>query len=86
MNTYGLTVRGAEKPPESVRYSMKWLQNLAKIVIDPERCPYTAQEFTSYEYPRTKDGLVMSIYPDENNHSIDSTRYALNLQWRKAGN
>jgi len=28
----------------------------------------------------------MSIYPDENNHSIDSTRYALNLQWRKAGN
>ena len=86
LNTYGLTVKGAEKPPESVRYSMKWLQNLAKIVIDPERCPYTAQEFTSYEYPRTKDGLVMSIYPDENNHSIDSTRYALNLQWRKAGN
>jgi len=86
LNTYGLTVKGAEKPPESVRYSMKWLQNLAKIVIDPERCPYTAQEFTSYEYPRTKDGLVMSIYPDENDHSIASTRYALNLQWRKAGN
>jgi len=86
MNNYGLTVRGAEKPAESVRYSMKWLQNLAKIVIDPTRCPFTAQEFTSYEYPRTKDGLVMSVYPDADNHAIDAVRYATNLIWRKAGN
>ena len=85
LNTYGLTVKGAEKNPGSVHYSIKWLQNLVKIIIDPERCPYTAQEFTSYEYPRTKEGLIMSVYPDENNHSIDSTRYALNLQWRQPG-
>ena len=83
---YGLTVRGAEKPAESVRYSIKWLQNLARIVIDPARCPHAAQEFASYEYPRTKDGLVMSVYPDENNHAIDAVRYATNLIWRKAGN
>ena len=86
LNIFGLTVRGAEKPPESVRYSIKWLQNLAKIVIDPARCPETAQEFASYEYPRTKDGLIMSVYADANNHSIDAVRYALNLVWRKRGN
>ena len=34
---YGPTCRPAEKGPESVKYSMKWLQSLTAIVIDPER-------------------------------------------------
>jgi len=54
-----------------------------KIIIDPERCPNTANEFLSYEYLRSKDGEIISGYPDSNNHLIDATRYATNDIWRK---
>ena len=82
---YGANARGAEKGPGSVDYSMKWLQGLNKIIIDPVRCPYTTTEFTDYEYERSKDGEVISEFPDKNNHAIDSIRYALNLIWRRRG-
>lgn len=82
---YGLTVRGAEKGPESVKYSMKWLQSLAAIVIDPERCPYALEEFLGYELEQDKNGDFISAYPDKNNHFIDAARYATNLIWRRRG-
>jgi len=82
---YGSNCRGAEKGPDSVKYSMKWLQGLTAIVIDPVRAPYHAQEFSEYEYERTKDGEIISEYPDKNNHAIDDTRYATNLIWRRRG-
>ena len=82
---YGSSMRGAEKGPESVKYSMKWLSALAKIVIDPKRCPVTAQEFSTYEYEQDKDGNYISGYVDKDNHCIDSVRYALNNIWKKRG-
>ena len=83
--SYGSMMRGAEKGPESVKYSMKWLSGLAKIVIDAKRCPVSAQEFCTYEMEQDKDGNYISSYPDENNHCIDSVRYALNQVWNKKG-
>lgn len=83
--SYGLSCRGAEKGPGSVDYSHKWLQSLAAIVIDPVRCPDTFKEFTEYEFERTKDGEVVSGYPDANNHHIDAVRYALEPVWRRRG-
>lgn len=82
---YGPVCRGAEKGPESVKYSIKWLQSLTAIVIDPQRCPYHADEFLNYELEQDKDGNFISEYPDKNNHFIDDTRYATNLIWRKRG-
>lgn len=82
---YGPTCRGAEKGSESVKYSIKWLQGLTAIVIDPERCPYAAIEFVDYAYERTKDGEIIEAYPDKNNHSIDRVRYATNLIWKRRG-
>lgn len=84
MNAYNLFVRRADKFPDSVRYSMKWLQSQT-IVIDPKRCPYTAKEFTEYEYARTKDGEIISQFPDANNHAIDAVRYATNPIWAQRG-
>ena len=84
--TYGIAARGAEKGPGSVEYSMKWLASRAEIVIDPKRCPYAAEEFSVYEFMRDKEGNVVSGYPDENNHSIDAVRYALNPVWKRRGN
>jgi phage terminase large subunit len=73
----GIDARAAEKGPGSVEHGMKWLQTRVEIVIDPKRCPRAADEFVSYEHPVNKDGEYISAYPDENNHTIDGTRYAL---------
>lgn len=82
---YGSTMMGAEKGAGSVEYSMKWLSSLAKIVIDQNKCPTTAQEFSTYEYQQDKDGNYISGYVDADNHCIDATRYALNQIWKKKG-
>lgn len=82
---YGANVRAAEKGPDSVEYSMKWLQSLAAIVIDPVRCPHHADEFSNYELEQDKNGDFISAYPDKNNHAIDDVRYATNLIWRRRG-
>lgn len=77
INSYGgLKIFGAKKGPDSVDYGIRWLQNLVEIVIDPERCPNTAREFSIYEYVKDKYGNFISKYPDENNHTIDATRYS----------
>lgn len=82
---YGATIRAAEKGPESVTYSMKWLQSLNHIYIDGARAPYATQEFVDYELETDKDGEYISEYPDKNNHAIDATRYSTNLIWRRRG-
>ena len=82
---FGALCHGAIKGPDSINYGIKWLQSLNSIVIDPQRCPATAQEFKNYEYERTKQGEIISGYPDENNHSIDSVRYAMERVWRRKG-
>lgn len=83
--SYGINARAAEKGPGSIRYGMKWLQSLVKIVIDPKRCPETAEEFKKYEYELDKEGNPTSNYPDKNNHSIDMTRYAMETVWKRKG-
>lgn len=85
-NKLGLRCLGAEKGPGSVDYSMKWLQSLKAIIIDPRRCPDTWAEFSSYEYERNKDGEIISGYPDANNHHIDAVRYSTEHIWKRPGN
>lgn len=82
---YGALCRRAIKGPDSRKYSFQWLQSLRAIVIDPARTPYTHTEFTEYEYERNKDDEVISGYPDGNDHSIDSVRYALERYWKRKG-
>lgn len=74
----GLRCRGARKGPGTVAYSMKWLQSLKGIVIDPKACPETAREFLSYRY----EG---GGFPDRENHHIDAVRYATEEYWRRRG-
>ena len=81
----GYGCRPAEKGPDSINYSMKWLQSLNHIYIDPNRCPQTLKEFVEYEYDRDKEDNVVSGYPDMNNHSIDSVRYATERYWKRKG-
>lgn len=83
LRSLGNLIIGAEKGPGSVGFSMKWLQSLKQIVIDPVRCPRAANEWQSYEYEKDKDGNVISGYPDGDIHSIDGVRYALQYEWMR---
>ena len=83
---FGLACKAAQKGPGSVNYSMKWLQGLAAIIIDPAVCPDTAREFSEYEYERdARTGEVLPGYPDLNNHHIDAVRYATECIWKRKG-
>lgn len=85
--SWGGNVRGAVKGIGSRDASFKWLQGLRRIVIDPERCPRIADEFTLYEHEiDRRTGEVLGGYPDgQPDHGIDSVRYALEEIWRHAG-
>lgn len=71
-----INARGARKGPNSIRQGIKWLQALEEIIIDPDRCPNAAREFTTYELEKDKFGNFKSDYPDKNNHILDSVRYS----------
>ena len=73
----GFKIYGARKGPDSIRYGIKWLQQLAYIYIDKERCPHAYEEFTLYELEKDKNGEFKDKYPDKANHTLDSVRYAL---------
>ena len=81
----GIRCIEANKGPGSVNQSMKWLQGLSAIVIDPVRCPDTAKEFSEYEYAVAKDGEVIPGYVDADNHHIDGVRYGTNRIWTRRG-
>lgn len=77
ISSYGISIRGAKKGPDSIEYGIKFLQSLNEIVID-QTCAKTAvREFCTYEYARTRDGTFQNRYSDKNNHCIDSIRYSL---------
>ena len=81
----GYGARPVKKEPDSIDYSMKWLQSMKHIYIDPVRCPNTYKEFIEYEYERDREDEVVSGYPDKNNHYIDATRYGTSHYWRRRG-
>lgn len=77
----GLPIRGAAKGAGSIRFGIKKLQGLEKIIIDPQRCPNALREFTGYSYEVDKNGQPKASYPDKDNHCIDMVRYALEEQF-----
>lgn len=73
----GVNAVGVKKGVGSVHAGIKWLQNLAAIVVDPKRTPNIAREFAAYEYIMDGQGNFLPDVPDKENHTIDSCRYAL---------
>lgn len=69
-------IKGAKKGPDSVEYGERWLDDLTEIVIDPRRTPNIASEFENIDYEVDAHGNVKTRLSDENNHSIDASRYA----------
>lgn len=81
----GLNITPAKKGPDSRRQGFKWLQDLRAIVVDETRTPNAAMELTSYELERDANGNLKAEYPDGNDHTLDSTRYAVESLSKKGG-
>lgn len=79
---YQMNVLPCKKGKDSVDFGVKFLQDLAEIIIDDDRCPNTAREFLNYEYDKDREGNWKAKFPDKNNHSIDTSRYAINDEMR----
>lgn len=75
---YGMRIKGAKKGAGSIEFGMKFMQDMEEIIIDPERCPKASYEFVNYALAVDKQGNVKSSFPDEDDHTIDAVRYALN--------
>ena len=85
---WGWNMKGAIKGRGSLEAGFKWLQQLNEIIIDSERCPDTADEFSLYEYEIDKrTGEVLSGYPQgQPDHSMAAVRYAMEEVWMRRGN
>lgn len=73
---YSLKVKGAKKGPDSVEFGERWLDDLEAIIIDPRRTPNIAREFESIDYQTDRDGNPKNRLQDQDNHTLDATRYA----------
>lgn len=77
LRSRNINALGVKKGPGSVEHGVRWLQELNAIIIDPQRTPNAAKEFTAYEYAQDKNGGFLPEFPDKDNHLIDATRYAM---------
>lgn len=84
----GLRIVGVNKAHsgnahETRQFSVKWLQGLDEIIIDPVRCPNAYREFSTWELEKNRDGSWKDDVPDKNDHSIDAVRYALSEDMKR---
>ena len=81
----GIKALKAKKGPGSIEFGENWLDDLEAIVIDHKRTPNIAKEFENIDYQTDKDGNIRPKLEDKDNHSIDATRYALELDMKTHG-
>ncbi len=81
----GIRVLAAKKGPGSIEHGISWLQDLEELVIDPERCPNAAREFSGYQLEEDGQGGFLGGFPDRDNHCIDALRYACEREMRRTG-
>lgn len=76
LNTLGVVTVGAIKGPDSVDYGIKTVQG-EKISITKESVE-TIGEYRKYVFEIDLSGKITKVPVDENNHSMDGIRYAIN--------
>jgi phage terminase large subunit len=73
--TFRVNSKGAKKGAGSIEYGIKFLQGL-EIIIHP-KCQNFKNEISKYKYKEDKNGNVLPIPVDKDNHLIDALRYSL---------
>lgn len=85
LREHGIKALKAKKGPGSIEFGENWLDDLEAIVIDNKRTPNVAKEYENIDYQTDKDGNVRPKLEDKDNHSIDATRYALEMDMKTHG-
>ena len=73
-NDFRINIQGAIKGAGSVETGIKFLKGF-EIIIHPN-CNNTRMEFAKYRWKENKDGTILPIPIDRDNHIIDAIRYA----------
>lgn len=72
----GIEALKAKKGPGSVNFGIQYMKQF-EIVID-RSCQNAINEIQLYQWKKDKDGEVINVPVDKNNHFMDQVRYALN--------
>lgn len=70
-----VNAKAAKKGPGSIEFGIKFLQGL-EIIISP-KCQNFKNEISKYKYKEDKNGIVLPIPIDKDNHLLDALRYSL---------
>lgn len=73
--TLRINAKAAKKGPGSIEFGIKFLQGL-EIIVHP-RCKNFKNEISKYKYKEDKNGNVLPIPVDKDNHLLDALRYSL---------
>jgi phage terminase large subunit len=69
----GIKALGAKKGKDSIDFGIDWLQR-QKIIIHT-KCQNFKNEIAQFKWKEDKDGNVLKVPIDKNNHLIDALRY-----------
>ena len=70
----GYNIKPVIKP--SILYSLDLLKRHYIHIVDS---PNMLKEFNSYKYKTDKDGKILGVPEDKNNHSVDAARYIIQM-------
>lgn len=73
---YDINALPARKGPGSVNFGIQYMKQF-EIIID-RKCQNAINEVRLYQWKKDKDGNVINVPIDKNNHFMDQVRYALN--------
>lgn len=71
----GFNIKPTKKT--TIEYGLQLLKRHYIHIVDS---PNILKEFNSYKYKTDKDGRILGIPEDRNNHSIDALRYAVEME------
>ncbi|MDD4109835.1 MAG: terminase large subunit, partial [Prolixibacteraceae bacterium] len=83
LRQYGVKTLPARKGPGSVNHGIQWLQQQT-IIIDVN-CQNFKNEISQYKWKEDKDGNVLTVPVDKNDHLLDALRYAYEDEFLAAG-
>ena len=79
LKDHDIDARAVKKGPDSLLYSIKWLQK-HEIIVD-KKLQGVINELTTWQWKKDKDGVSLPIPVDKDNHYIDSIRYAMEIEY-----
>lgn len=74
LRRHGVNTLSAKKGKDSINHGIQWLQQ-QKIIVNIA-CTNTINELQQYKWKEDKDGNVIKVPVDRDNHIIDALRYA----------